>query len=829
MSHLTDLTEQAFKNILPDMGFPLREPQYNFAINWASTIAARDNDPEKAPALAMIEAGTGTGKTLGYLIPAALYGALTKSKIGISTHTLALQDQLFGRAAMFTGQQPVFIAGEKNSDLAIAIEVVRRLLNVTPVAGFRKGRQTYLDPTVTLKMIDGLSGERKEDKRVQSLKKWAELVGNAGKRVADAKAAIAKAKKAAERTDNSELDMGSEGQNAPATTNAGVDQDAIPQAIIDDLKADRYQGLIAAYMEEHAFPPEFAPADVAITENTDVNPWYRLHADGPHEADLVVYSHAMSLFNLISPKPFLPEFSLVVHDECDTMPSVAEGYSRTKVRPLFLENARSAAVKKLAGKNVSESTWNALDALGSSLGKASKFLIEECGDNFSRNEVFINKNVDINAVNALVDLHAGLSQFTATLKLHDDKVAMTVKAFNALHGLCKESVTNLADMIKILGVDKSRQAKLTLPTPAEVAPVDGGSKKTKEHIDFRQVGMSWSPQKRFGSFEMVNIYPGHIFNREWLFASPTHAVLLTSATMRVPGTNNASPWVHIKSELGVKNTSPDGTVISVRNFGSVLRMHFLTGTGKPFIQGEEETEYGEVTRKYDPAWLEAAAGMLRLMADTGHKSLVLAASFRDVIELKSLLSSDGRFYLHDGNETTLAAGVEALRGKHEVLVTPSAWAGANIRRADGGQLFHNLGILRLPIMPPDNLMCMAYEYMYICRGLSPDEAKKKANNKVFSISMNRGLHKFTQGFGRGIRAADDWMELWAMDPRFPVHDDLRVRMERPSVVIGNNDRRWHKAIPERFQQLLNDPDVVRVLAYSDGQVAPAPMIQLIDI
>ncbi|MFX4302464.1 helicase C-terminal domain-containing protein [Alicyclobacillus tolerans] len=42
----------------------------------------------------MIEAGTGTGKSLAYLVPSALYAKSSEKKVVISTHTLALQDQI---------------------------------------------------------------------------------------------------------------------------------------------------------------------------------------------------------------------------------------------------------------------------------------------------------------------------------------------------------------------------------------------------------------------------------------------------------------------------------------------------------------------------------------------------------------------------------------------------------------------------------------------------------------------------------------------------------------------------------------------------------------
>ncbi|MEX1030611.1 MAG: ATP-dependent DNA helicase DinG [Paenibacillaceae bacterium] len=42
----------------------------------------------------MIEAGTGTGKSLGYLIPSVYYSVLNEEKVVISTHTINLQEQI---------------------------------------------------------------------------------------------------------------------------------------------------------------------------------------------------------------------------------------------------------------------------------------------------------------------------------------------------------------------------------------------------------------------------------------------------------------------------------------------------------------------------------------------------------------------------------------------------------------------------------------------------------------------------------------------------------------------------------------------------------------
>ncbi|MFC4777603.1 ATP-dependent DNA helicase DinG [Paenibacillus sp. GCM10023252] len=45
----------------------------------------------------LIEAGTGTGKSLGYLIPSLYYGIQQQKKVVVSTHTINLQEQLRGR------------------------------------------------------------------------------------------------------------------------------------------------------------------------------------------------------------------------------------------------------------------------------------------------------------------------------------------------------------------------------------------------------------------------------------------------------------------------------------------------------------------------------------------------------------------------------------------------------------------------------------------------------------------------------------------------------------------------------------------------------------
>jgi hypothetical protein len=109
-----DAVEQAFSDggalsrAIP--GFVARPSQRELAASVLDAIAERGT--------LVVEAGTGTGKTFAYLVPALLAGG----KVLISTGTKALQDQVFGK------------------DLS----EVRRALGSQVEAAILKGRQNYV-------------------------------------------------------------------------------------------------------------------------------------------------------------------------------------------------------------------------------------------------------------------------------------------------------------------------------------------------------------------------------------------------------------------------------------------------------------------------------------------------------------------------------------------------------------------------------------------------------------------------------------------------------------------------------------------------------------
>jgi DNA polymerase-3 subunit epsilon/ATP-dependent DNA helicase DinG len=90
-------------------GFEHRRPQEQMAL----AVAQAFNEDQHV----LVEAGTGTGKSIAYLLPAAMHARERGETVVVSTNTLALQDQLFRkdipdlkRALDGTGESPPFVA-----------------------------------------------------------------------------------------------------------------------------------------------------------------------------------------------------------------------------------------------------------------------------------------------------------------------------------------------------------------------------------------------------------------------------------------------------------------------------------------------------------------------------------------------------------------------------------------------------------------------------------------------------------------------------------------------------------------------------------------------
>jgi ATP-dependent DNA helicase DinG len=125
-------------------GFEYRAEQQAMAV-----AVARALEEERA---LVVEAGTGVGKSLAYLIPAALHAVTQKRKALICTHTINLQEQLIYKD----------------------IPLVQKVLPVTFEAALLKGRQNYLCATRlerALRQKEGLF-TTSEQIELERLREW---------------------------------------------------------------------------------------------------------------------------------------------------------------------------------------------------------------------------------------------------------------------------------------------------------------------------------------------------------------------------------------------------------------------------------------------------------------------------------------------------------------------------------------------------------------------------------------------------------------------------------------------------------------------------------
>ena len=100
-----DIIQQGYRKFLETRGLQARLGQKQMVAAIANSLS--DDDADKR--LSVIEAGTGTGKTVGYLIAALPIARALKKTVVVSTGTIALQEQLIHKdipCLLYTSPSP---------------------------------------------------------------------------------------------------------------------------------------------------------------------------------------------------------------------------------------------------------------------------------------------------------------------------------------------------------------------------------------------------------------------------------------------------------------------------------------------------------------------------------------------------------------------------------------------------------------------------------------------------------------------------------------------------------------------------------------------------
>jgi ATP-dependent DNA helicase DinG len=112
---------------------------------------------------AIVEAGTGTGKSLGYLVPAAYFSLMTGERVVVATHTLHLQTQLMERDVPIVQNllaKPIVFAILKGRTNYVCMRKVASQVNSAGLVSVKEERAFLIKTLVWLK--DTVAGERDE-------------------------------------------------------------------------------------------------------------------------------------------------------------------------------------------------------------------------------------------------------------------------------------------------------------------------------------------------------------------------------------------------------------------------------------------------------------------------------------------------------------------------------------------------------------------------------------------------------------------------------------------------------------------------------------------
>ncbi len=134
-------------------GYEVNELQIDFATRAADASGAPDPAREEGGEITLLEAGTGIGKSLGYMVPLAINAALTGERAMISTASKQLQEQLI------------------TVDGRIAVAVAKAITGREVAIARRIGRRNYIDYDRVVDVLADLRDEGSAEAVVQ-LEGW---------------------------------------------------------------------------------------------------------------------------------------------------------------------------------------------------------------------------------------------------------------------------------------------------------------------------------------------------------------------------------------------------------------------------------------------------------------------------------------------------------------------------------------------------------------------------------------------------------------------------------------------------------------------------------
>jgi ATP-dependent DNA helicase DinG len=278
----------------------------------------------------LVQAGTGTGKSLGYLAPVLL--ALTTGRherIVVATATLALQAQL------------------ANADIPAALAAVEEVTRQRPSTAVLKGRTNY---ACLLKVRDHTGGD--QGALISAADLSVAAVGGSGPSTPESAlgAEVLALREWAEA--ELEADGVADRDGAPSHTERGWQQVSIP--VRECLGVQRCpQG-------DHCFVEK--------------------SRDRARSAELVVTNHALLAIDAMHGGTALPEHDAVIIDEAHELVARVTGAASNELSPQQVERVARRAIPYVNDDELALEFVDAADTLASSLEEVALERIEDAGN-----------------------------------------------------------------------------------------------------------------------------------------------------------------------------------------------------------------------------------------------------------------------------------------------------------------------------------------------------------------------------------------------------------------------------------------------------------------
>ena len=682
------------------------------------------------PAIGLIQADTGIGKTRVLLTAAAFLGMTRELPVVLSTFTRALQHQMLN-----------------GNDWKFVQTLFQSLFNHTPTMAVRFGRGNFIAESLVRSW---------EDERIkhgaESNPEWDALVNY-----------LASVRKSGDPLDATIATFREKnGDQLPVIPHGHGEKRLVDADIA--LRSKHEEGDQAFYL--------------AHLSNMTKNP------------DIILTNHnSVVLDALLDGKLFLPSpdrRAALIVDEADHLHPVAQNVLARRVR--VSQHMRQAA--KVIGMSLQsqhdlpdDKRNDALNTM-KQLDEKAEFMdatLHDVGETFEWCDMAITQSV----MDANDDLAKCIRMPATTIK--------TIRGFlksYAGQDHHRSALEDIVDELTRVALKEKGQQDVDVDTDDDGALRFLSWSPTRRHaafceerisanwLVFKVCGRAFKKEKEQADGTTTTIVYG-VREKE------SNPCVLTSATLVSPYLTDLE---HYRRENRFPAVVADTQeVVDVAHFGRasfVLPAPGISGIWLP------KTEKSELL-KYNPEWTDMVTSVLRHLANKKRRTLVLTPSFSEVSMFGELLSDVDVAFHTDGAFRDYWSAF--LAGDQSVVVTPSAWEGFNPVE-DGVTWCQDVVITRVPMAPRNDLVdgerarIMAQSNAEWVKKVKESGQMRTKDLRPMTISTAHYLlqqdrvacayRRLVQAMGRGIRDANDRCRIWILDPRMPMGSAVMDAMER---------------------------------------------------